>query len=92
MAITLSYLDNTPLILYVNFMLNIISILIGLVALIFAIPGLIPLLGIFNYVAIPIAVIGTAVGVLSSHNTGRNLCLLVLVVAVVRLWMGGFIF
>ncbi|UIJ46667.1 hypothetical protein LZK98_06900 [Sphingomonas cannabina] len=73
-------------------MLNLLSILIGLVALIFAIPGLIPLLGILNYAAIPIAVIGAGVGVLSSHNSGRNFNLLVLVVAVVRLWLGGFIF
>ncbi|MGK6318148.1 hypothetical protein [Sphingomonas sp. DT-204] len=73
-------------------MLNLLSILIGLVALVFAIPGLIPLLGILNYAAIPIAVIGAAVGVLSSHNSGRNFNLLVLVVAVLRLWMGGFIF
>lgn len=72
-------------------MLNIVSILVGLVALLFAIPGLIPLLGWVNYAAIPIAVIGAAIGVLSSHNTGRNLNLIVLVVAFVRLWLGGFI-
>lgn len=73
-------------------MLNIVSILIGLVALAFAIPGLIPLLGAINYIAIPIAVVGAAVGVLSRSNSGRNFNLLVLLVAGVRLWMGGFIF
>ena len=88
----LYYLDNTLVTLYGSMMLNIVSVLIGLLALLFAIPGLIPLLGIFNYVAIPIAVIGAAIGALSSHNSGRNLCVLVLIVAVVRLWMGGFIF
>ncbi|HWK36074.1 hypothetical protein [Sphingomonas sp.] len=73
-------------------MLNIVSILIGLVALAFAIPGLIPLLGAINYIAIPIAVVGAAIGVLSRSNGGRNFNLLVLIVAAVRLWMGGFIF
>lgn len=86
------YLDNTPVALYIAGMINIVSIFIGLVALLFALPGLIPLLGVFNYVAIPIAVIGAGVGVLSSHNSGRNFNIFVIAVAVIRLWMGGFIF
>ena len=62
-------------------MFNVLSILIGLFALLCAIPALIPYLGALNWVVIPIAVIGLAVGVLSSRNTGRNLNLVVLVVA-----------
>lgn len=73
-------------------MLNLLSILIGLVALVVALPGLVPLLGWLNYLVIPIAVVGAGVGALSSHNSGRNLNLLVLVIGVARLWMGGFIF
>ncbi|WP_183984088.1 hypothetical protein [Sphingomonas jinjuensis] len=69
--------------------MNILSILIGLVALVFVIPGLIPLLGVFNYIAIPIAVVGAAAGILSSRTSGRNFNLFVLVVAVIRLSLGG---
>lgn len=73
-------------------MLNIVSILVGLVALIFAIPGLIPLLGWMNWLALPIVAVGLVIGFLSSKNTGRNLNLIVLVIAVVRLSLGGGIF
>lgn len=69
-------------------MLNLISIAIGLFALLFAIPGLIPLLGWLNWLAVIPGVIGLMIGVLSSHNTGRNLNIAVLIVAAVRLSLG----
>jgi len=69
--------------------MNILSVLVGLVALLFALPGIIPLLGALNYVAIPIAVVGAGLGILSSRNGGRNFNLFVLVVAVIRLSLGG---
>ncbi len=70
-------------------MLNILSILIGLVALIFVIPGIIPILGALNWIALPIGVIGAGIGVLSSKNAGRNFNLFILIVAVIRLFLGG---
>jgi hypothetical protein len=70
-------------------MLNIVSILIGLVALVLAIPSAIPFLGWGNWVVLPIAVLGAGIGALSRSNHGRNLCLVVLVVAVLRLMLGG---
>lgn len=73
-------------------MLNILSVLIGLVALIFAVPGIIPLLGILNWIAVPVAVVGLVVGMLSSKNTGRNLNIVILLIAIVRLSLGGGIF
>lgn len=73
-------------------MLNIVSILIGLVALVFAIPGLVPLLGWINWLVLPIALLGAGVGALSSSNAGRNLNILVLIVGVVRLMIGGGFF
>ena len=73
-------------------MLNILSILIGLVALLFAIPGLVPLLGWINWLVLPVALLGAGVGALSSSNTGRNLNILVLVVGIVRLMLGGGFF
>ena len=70
-------------------MLNIISILIGLVALVFAIPGLVPLLGWINWLVLPVALLGAGIGALSSSNAGRNLNILVLLVGILRLSLGG---
>jgi hypothetical protein len=73
-------------------MLNAISILIGFVALLLAIPSTIPLLGWGNWFVLPIAVVGAGIGALSRHNGGRNFCLIVFAIAVVRLMLGGGIF
>lgn len=70
-------------------MLNVISILIGLVALLLAIPSAIPFLGWGNWVVLPIAILGAGIGALSRSNHGRNFCLIVLVVAILRLMLGG---
>ncbi len=73
-------------------MLNIVSILIGLLSLIIVIPAQIPLLGWANWIALPFVVMGVVIGQLSSSNGGRNFCLIVLLIAVVRLMLGGGIF
>jgi hypothetical protein len=73
-------------------MLNLISILIGVVALLLAIPSTIPLLGWGNWFVLPIAVLGAGVGALSRSNGGRNFCLIVFAIAVVRLMLGGGVF
>ena len=70
-------------------MLNLLSIVIGLVALLLAIPSAIPLLGWGNWIVLPIAVLGAGIGALSRSNHGRNFCLIVLAIAVVRLMLGG---
>lgn len=72
-------------------MLNLVSIVVGVVALPVMLLGLIPLLGWLNYLVIPLAVLGAALGALSDSNAGRNLNLIVLLVGFVRLWLGGFI-
>jgi hypothetical protein len=73
-------------------MFNLISILIGAIALLLAIPSTIPLLGWGNWFVLPIAVIGAGIGLLSRRNEGRNFCLIVFAIAVVRLMIGGGIF
>lgn len=72
-------------------MLNIISILLGLVALLFGILGVIPFLGalVSWVVVLPIAVVGVVIGAISSHKAGRNLNLIVLALVVLRLFLGG---
>jgi hypothetical protein len=73
-------------------MLNLVSLVIGAVALLFAIIAFLPLLGWANWVIIPLALVGAGIGVLSSQKSGRNLNLLVIVIGIVRLMLGGGIF
>ncbi|GAA0275530.1 hypothetical protein GCM10009127_15180 [Alteraurantiacibacter aestuarii] len=70
-------------------MLNIVSILIGLLSLVIVIPSQIPLLGWGNWLALPLVVVGIAIGALSKSDSGRNFCLIIFAVAVVRLLLGG---
>ncbi len=70
-------------------MLNLVSLLIGAVALLLAIPAFVPFLGWANWFVIPVAVVGLVVGMLSSSNTGRNVNLVVLIVCTLRLMLGG---
>ena len=70
-------------------MLNLLSILIGIISLVIVIPAQIPLLGWANWIALPLIAIGIVLGQLSSSNGGRNFCLVVLLIAAVRLTIGG---
>lgn len=73
-------------------MFNLASLIIGFIALICVLVAFLPLLGSLNWLIIPLAVIGAAVGMISRGTAGRNLNLLVIVVGVVRLMLGGGIF
>lgn len=70
-------------------MFNIVSLIIGFVALVLAVVAFLPLLGWANWLIIPLAIIGAGVGTLGSGTAGRNLNLLVIVIGVVRLMLGG---
>ena len=72
-------------------MLNILSILIGLVVLLLGLLAFMPLLGWAYWFVLPIAVVGAAVGTLSRHHRGRNLNLVLLLVFGIRWAMGGFV-
>ncbi len=72
-----------------GFVVNLFSILVGLLALPVALVGLGPFFVFANCLALPIAVVGAAIGVLSGHKSGRNFNIFVIVVAVVRLILGG---
>jgi hypothetical protein len=73
-------------------MLNIISILIGLLATLPILFALLPLLGWANWLILPLPVVGLLIGSLSSHRSGRNFNLVLIGVAVIRLMLGGGIF
>ena len=70
-------------------MLNALSILLGIVALLIAIPSAIPFLGIGNWIVLPIAILGAGLGALSRKTGGRNFCLVVIIIAAIRLSLGG---
>ncbi|MEZ0495292.1 hypothetical protein [Sphingomonas sp. IW22] len=70
-------------------MLNLLSILIGLLSLPLIILGWIPLLGWSLWFVLTIPVVGTAVGALSNSNTGRNFNLVLIVLGAIRLFLGG---
>ncbi|WP_188055934.1 MULTISPECIES: hypothetical protein [unclassified Sphingosinithalassobacter] len=66
-------------------MLNILSLIVGAIALLLAIPALLPIVSLLNWLVFPIALVGLALGVLSDRNEGRNLNLLVAIVSGGRL-------
>ena len=70
-------------------MFNIVSLIIGAVALVFALIAFLPLLGWANWLIIPLAIIGAVVGMFSRSTAGRNLNLFVILVGVLRLMLGG---
>jgi hypothetical protein len=73
-------------------MANIIAFVMGLIALILALPAMLPLLGWLNWLIILIAGVGVAFGFASDKNGGRNFCLVVVAICAIRLWIGGGIF
>ncbi|UVI38109.1 hypothetical protein [Qipengyuania spongiae] len=73
-------------------MLNLASILVGILSLAIVIPSQIPLLGWGNWFALPLIVVGIVLGQLSSSRGGRNFNLVVLLIVIVRLSLGGGIF
>ena len=58
-------------------------------SLVIVIPATIPLLGWANWFALPLIVVGILVGQMSSSNGGRNFCIVVLLIAAIRLSLGG---
>ena len=73
-------------------MFNLVSLIIGFVALVCAVVAFLPFLGWANWLIIPLAIIGAAVGMISRGSAGRNLNLLVIVIGIIRLMMGGGLF
>lgn len=70
-------------------MLNLFSLIAGLIAAVLMIVGLIPFLGWVNWIMLPVAAIGLILGLLSHGNAGRNLNIVVLAIGFARLWLGG---
>ena len=70
-------------------MLNFLSLVFGVLSLVIVIPATIPFLVWANWLALPLIAIGIVIGQLSSQKSGRNFNLIVLLIAAVRLSLGG---
>lgn len=69
--------------------MNTTSTVIGVIAAILAIIGFIPLMGFLNWAALFLTVLGITLGLYATKTTGITVNFLVLLVAVLRLFMGG---
>src|SRR5438270_339241 len=69
-------------------MFNLVSLIIGFVALILAVITFIPLLGLGEWLALLLALLGAGIGMISRSTAGRNLNIFVVVVAIIRLVLG----
>ncbi len=70
-------------------MLNLVSLLVGAVGLVLTLIAFLPLLGWVNWLILPVPIVGLAIGSLSGSSAGRNLNLVVIAVAALRLTLGG---
>ena len=70
-------------------MLNFASLFIGLGALVLTLVAFVPLLGWANWLIIPVAGVGLALGAMSDSNAGRNLNIVVVALGALRLSLGG---
>lgn len=91
-AVGQSPLEKPTCIIYLIHMFNLLSFLFGIISLVIVFPALIPFLGWANWLALPLIAIGVVLGQISSSKSGRNFCLIVLLIATVRLIAGGGFF
>ena len=66
-------------------MFNLVSLVIGLLAVVPLLISLVPHLWGINLLLLPLPIVGLVIGLLSRGNAGRNLNLIVLIIAVLRL-------
>lgn len=69
--------------------MNVLSILIGIVAAIIMVPGILPLLGWLQWLVVVLCVIGIIFGAVSKKKSGLFICGAVLIVSLLRLFFGG---
>ena len=69
--------------------MNIASKIIGVIAFLGMLIGLVPLLGMINYLVVPAALLGLFLGIFSKNTGGLILNGIVLIVSLVRLMAGG---
>jgi hypothetical protein len=73
-------------------MLNIVSLFVGILSLLGVAFAFLPGLGWMNWGIIPVAILGLGIGVISKRRSGANLNVAVILIAALRLMLGGGIF
>ena len=63
--------------------------LLGIIALLITLVAFIPLLGILNWIAIPLSIIFLIICVLIKSDNGKTLCIVSIIVGILRLLLGG---
>lgn len=66
-----------------------LSIIFGVFSVLGMLLGFIPLLGWFNWLNIPFAVVGLIFALLSKNRNGKILNLVAIIIGVIRLSLGG---
>lgn len=69
--------------------MNAISALFGLAAILLLLPGIIPLLGWLQWGTLVLCVIGAVIGSFPEKKIGLTINLIVMAVAILRLVLGG---
>jgi TRAP-type mannitol/chloroaromatic compound transport system permease small subunit len=69
--------------------MNTASKIIGFIALLVMIVGLVPFLGWLNWLVIPVALLGLIVGIFSKNTGGLILNGIILIFSAIRLMAGG---
>ena len=62
---------------------------LGIVALLITLVAFIPLLGMLNWIAIPISIIFLIICAILKSDTGKSLCIVAIIVGILRLILGG---
>ncbi|MCM8558463.1 hypothetical protein [Sphingomicrobium sediminis] len=73
-------------------MLNLLSLILGIVGIPLLIIGLVPFFGWTNWIWLIVPAVGAILGAVSSSNSGFKLNLVVGAIMVIRLMLGGGIF
>lgn len=73
-------------------MLNLLSLALGVLAIVPVLFALLPLLGWANWFILPLPIVGLALGAMSRRRSGLTLNLVVLSIAVLRLILGHGLF
>lgn len=63
--------------------------LLGIIALLITLVAFIPLLGVLNWIAIPLSIIFLIICVIIKSDNGKTLCIVSIIVGILRLLLGG---
>ncbi|MCB9075656.1 MAG: hypothetical protein R2760_00555 [Chitinophagales bacterium] len=66
-----------------------ISVIFGVLSVLGMLLGFIPLLGWFNWFNIPFAVVGLILALISNSRNGKILNIVVIIIGIIRLFLGG---